>query len=128
MTIGQLLVIDDNPQSRKLMTDLLNAYGYEVRCVASGAQGLAELATTPADLVLLDIMMPDMDGFEVVRRLKAAAATRGLPIVMVTALDDDGSRARLAAAGVDTVLTKPVDRWQLKALLERLLGSRETSP
>lgn len=128
MTIGQLLVIDDNPQSRKLMTDLLNAYGYEVRCVASGAQGLAELATTPADLVLLDVMMPDMDGFEVVRRLKAAAATRGLPIVMVTALDDDGSRARLAAAGVDNVLTKPVDRWQLKALLERLLGSRETAP
>jgi CheY-like chemotaxis protein len=118
---GKALIADDDPRNRKLMNTLLRAEGYEVRCVESGAATLAAIADEVPDVLLLDLMMPGMDGFEVVRRLKAGPATRGIAIVMVTALDDEASRSRLAAAGVADVLTKPIDRWELKACLERLV-------
>jgi CheY-like chemotaxis protein len=119
---GRVLVADDDPRHRKLMDTVLHAEGYEVRSVESGVAALAAIAGEAPDVLLLDLMMPGMDGFEVVRRLKADPATRRIPIVMVTALDDDASRARLAAAGVVDVLTKPVEHWQLKACLEGLAG------
>jgi CheY-like chemotaxis protein len=125
---ANILVVDDNGLSRKLMAEMLSADGYRVRSAASGAEALTLIAAEPPDLILLDIMMPGMDGFEVVRRLKSDGATRNIDVIMVTALDDDGSRARLAAAGVDIMLTKPVDRWQLKSLLERILGNNADKP
>jgi len=125
MTERTVLFVDDNSLNRKLMTDLLTAFACRVRCADSGAQALAIVAQAPPDLILLDIMMPEMDGFEVVRRLRSNAATRAIPIVMISALDDEGSRSRLATAGVDTMLIKPIDRWQLKAVLDRLLPAPE---
>jgi CheY-like chemotaxis protein len=126
MSAKRILIVDDNSLSRKLLTDMLDAEGYEVSDVASGAEALAAIADRHPDLVLLDIMMPEMDGFEVVRRLKADKATRATRVVMVTALDDEGSRARLAAAGVDVMLTKPINRWELRSLLARTFSaSRE---
>ncbi|MCU7922171.1 MAG: response regulator [Candidatus Thiodiazotropha sp. (ex Dulcina madagascariensis)] len=122
MTATQILVVDDNPLSRKLLNDMLGAEGYSVRNAASGFEALSAIAEERPDLVLLDIMMPGMDGFEVVRRLNADQATRIPPIIMVTALDDEGSRARLAAAGINVMLTKPVDRWELRSLLSRILS------
>lgn len=119
-----LLVVDDNPLNRKLLADTLNADGYRVRCAASGSEALAAIADTAPDLLLLDVMMPGMDGFELVRQLRADRTTRELPVVMVTALDDEGSRTRLAAAGVEHLLTKPVDRWQLSSLLRKLLAEK----
>lgn len=121
-TMKKILVTDDDPRNRKLQETLLRANGYEVRSADSGRAALDLVAAEPPDLILLDLMMPDMDGFEVVRQLKADPATRSLPIIMVTALDDDGSRARLAAAGVSEVINKPVDRWALQACIEKLLG------
>jgi len=125
VTEKSVLFVDDNPLNRKLMTDLLRALGCQVHCVASGAQALARIAEMPPALILLDIMMPEMDGFEVVRRLKSKPATRAIPVVVISALDDEGSRSRLLAAGVDSLLTKPIDRWQLKAVIERLLSLTE---
>lgn len=125
---ANILVVDDNPLSRKLLTDMLSVEGYLVRCAASGAEALTLIGAEPPDLILLDIMMPEMDGFEVVRRLKADDATRAIQVIMVTALDDEGSRARLAAAGVGVMLTKPIDRWQLRSLLERTLGHGGETP
>jgi CheY-like chemotaxis protein len=125
---ANILVVDDNSLGRKLTTDMLSADGYRVRCAASGAEALTLIAAETPDLVLLDIMMPGMDGFEVVRRLKSDATTRAIRVIMVTALDDEGSRTRLAAAGINVMLTKPVDRWQLKSLLERTLGSNKDKP
>jgi CheY-like chemotaxis protein len=121
MTVKQVLVVDDNPLSRKLLNDILSAEGYSVRLAASGSEALGAITEEPPDVILLDIMMPGMDGFEVVRRLRANKTTHTPPIVMVTALDDEGSRARLAASGINDVLTKPVDRWELRALLARML-------
>jgi CheY-like chemotaxis protein len=120
---ASILVVDDNPLNRKLMAEMLTADGHRVRSAASGAEALTLIAGEPPDLILLDIMMPGMDGFEVVRRLKSDGATRNIDIIMVTALDDEGSRARLTAAGVDLVLTKPIDRWRLRSLLEQALGN-----
>jgi len=118
----KILITDDDPRNRKLEETLLQASGYKVRSVGSGQAALDAVAADPPDLILLDLMMPGMDGFEVVRRLKADPATSRIPIVMVTALDDDGSRTRLAAVGVSEVINKPLDRWALQACVDRLLG------
>jgi CheY-like chemotaxis protein len=118
----KILVTDDDPRNRKLEEALLRANGYAVRSVESGRAALDAVAADPPDLILLDLMMPGMDGFEVVRQLKADTATFRIPIIMVTALDDPASRARLATAGVSEVITKPVDRWVLQACVEKLLG------
>jgi CheY-like chemotaxis protein len=110
-----VLVVDDDALNRKLIETLLRADGHAVVSADTGAAALAAVAASRPDLLILDLMMPGMDGFEVIRRLRATPAGSRLPILMVTALDDPASRARLAAAGIERVLTKPVDRWQLKA-------------
>jgi CheY-like chemotaxis protein len=121
-TDKKILIADDDLRNRKLMETLLRIEGYQVLATESGKALLAAVAEDRPDLILLDLMMPGMDGFEVVRRLKADEKNRDIPIVMVTALDDVGSSLRLRAAGVADMLPKPVDRWQLKKILDQLLG------
>jgi CheY-like chemotaxis protein len=118
-----VLVVDDDALNRKLLETLLRADGYEVSSVDSGAAALEAVISQAPGLVLLDAMMPGMDGFEVARRLKANQATSAIPLVMITALDDAASGTRLSAAGVEAVLNKPVDRWELKSVLIRILGA-----
>lgn len=117
-----VLVVDDDARNRKLMELLIQAEGYPVASVASGAAALVAVAADTPGLILLDIMMPDMDGFEVLRRLRADSQASRIPVIMVTALDDEASRMRLGAAGASRVLSKPVDRWALKACLSEFLG------
>jgi len=119
----KILFADDDLRNRKLMETLLRIDGYRVLAVESGQALLDEVDQEMPDLIMLDLMMPGMDGFEVLRRLKASERTRNIPIVMVTALDDEGSSLRLRAAGVADTLSKPVDRWQLKKTLDQLLGA-----
>lgn len=119
---GTVLVVDDDPRNRKLMETLIRAEGFAVRSVDSGTAALAAVADEVPGLVLLDIMMPGMDGFDVLRRLKADPLLNGIPVIMVTALDDEASRARLSAAEASRVITKPVDRWVLRAYLREFLG------
>jgi CheY-like chemotaxis protein len=120
MTTKQILVVDDNPLSRKLLSEILRAEGYSVRNADSGLEALRAIAEELPDIVLLDIMMPGIDGFEVVRRLKADDTIQTPTIIMVSALDDEGSRARLAGSGINLSLTKPIDRWELRSLLTHL--------
>lgn len=127
-TPRRLLVVDDDHYNRKLLDTLLRAEGFAVRHASNGFEALEAVAAEPPDAVLLDLMMPDMDGFEVAKRLRANPASRGTPIVMVTALDDEASRARLSTAGIDAVLTKPVDRWALKVCLEQLFAGDSHEP
>lgn len=121
-TKKKILITDDDPCNVMLMETLLETNGYEIRSATSGQAALDAVAIDQPDLILLDLMMPGMDGFEVVRRLKANPATARILIIMVTALDDNGSRTRLAAAGVSEVINKPLDRWTLQACINKLLG------
>lgn len=120
-TQKKILITDDDPRNRKLVETLLLASDYAVHGVSSGQAALEAIAADPPDLILLDLMMPGMDGFEVVRKLKSDPSTCRIPIIMLTALDDEGSRSRLAAAGVNDVVTKPIDRWLLQSGIDKLL-------
>ena len=111
---ARILVVDDEERNRRLLVAMLEAEGYSAAEAADGKQALELVRRGPPDLVLLDIMMPGIDGYEVARTLKADAATKAIPIVMVTALDDRESRLRGLEAGAEDFVTKPVDRNELR--------------
>ena len=116
-----ILVVDDEPVNRKLMAALLTPLGHEIFTAADGEAALYTLAHAPIDLVLLDVMMPGTDGFEVCRRIKSDEETRMLPVVLVTALDDVASRIRGIEAGADDFINKPANRAELVARVQSLL-------
>ena len=105
---ARILVVDDIPANVKLLEARLSAEYFDVITASNGAQALDICARSECDLILLDVMMPDMDGFEVCRRLKANPKTHFIPVVMVTALDSPSDRVRGLEAGADDFLTKPV--------------------
>ena len=116
-----ILIVDDEHHNRKLLELLLQPEGYVTRSVASGEEALAAVAGSPPDLILLDIMMPGMDGYQVATALKADLATSNIPIVMVTALLDRDARLAGLQAGAEEFLTKPVDRAELWLRVRNLL-------
>jgi two-component system cell cycle response regulator len=105
---ARVLVVDDIPANVKLLEARLSAEYFDVATAYSGTEALAMCERAESDIVLLDVMMPDMDGFEVCRRLKSNPATHHIPVVMVTALDQPSDRVRGLEAGADDFLTKPV--------------------
>ncbi len=105
---ARVLVVDDVPANVKLLEARLSAEYFDVATAYSGTEALALAERAECDIVLLDVMMPDMDGFEVCRRLKTNPATHHIPVVMVTALDQPSDRVRGLEAGADDFLTKPV--------------------
>jgi two-component system, cell cycle response regulator len=117
---ARILVVDDLEPNRKLLKTRLSVEYFEVLTAANGPQALAICETGGCDIVLLDVMMPDMDGIEVCRRLRSASATAHLPIVLVTALDRPADRVRGLEAGADDFLTKPVDGVALVARVRSL--------
>ena len=123
----KILIADDDARNRKLLETLLASEGYQVASAPSGQAVLSAALADKPDLILLDLMMPGMDGFEVLRHLKAIPELQDIDVVMVTALDDTGSRARMNAAGAAGLLVKPVDRWKLKEVLEQMLGGTDAA-
>jgi two-component system cell cycle response regulator len=117
---ARVLVVDDIPANVKLLEARLSAEYFDVVTASNGAQALEICARARCDIVLLDVMMPDMDGFEVCRRLKASPATHFVPVVMVTALDGPSDRVRGLEAGADDFLTKPVSDVVLIARVRSL--------
>jgi len=117
----RILAVDDEEQNRRLMRALLGAIGYEVDTAANGAEALEKVAACPPDIVLLDAVMPTMNGLETARKLKATEETRIIPIIMVTGLREIEDKVNAFEAGVDDFLTKPFEKVELQARIASLL-------
>lgn len=119
-----ILVVDDDPRSRKLLVGYLRAEGYRVEEAENGETALASAGALPPDLVLLDVMMPGMTGYEVCKRLKEAPATRLCQVMLVTALDGSPDRVEGLDTGADDFVSKPVRREEFLAKVRALLRVR----
>ena len=122
----RILVVDDERRNRDLLEVLLVADGHDVVTASCGEDALAMLAAEPVDLVLLDVMMPGMDGYQVVSRIRGEQATGHIPVVLISALDDSSSRAHGLRAGAQAFVTKPINRAEIAACVRQLLGSGTT--
>src|SRR5688572_8129707 len=118
---NSILVVDDDSSNRLLLEELLRAQGYEVITAADGQQALDTVVRHPPDLVLCDVMMPVLNGFDVCRLLKDRPETELTPVVLVTALMATADRVRGIEAGADDFLNKPYDHSELLARVRSLL-------
>jgi PleD family two-component response regulator len=112
-----VLIVDDTPANLRLLSQMLMEHGYKVRAVTSGTRALASIEAAPPDLILLDIRMPEMDGYAVCEQLKAQASTREIPVVFVSSLDETGDKVRAFAVGGADFVTKP---FQVEEVVARV--------
>src|SRR5438093_291225 len=112
-----ILLVEDNEMNRDMLSRRLQRHGFEIAIATDGAQGVALATALAPDLILMDMSLPVIDGWEATRQIKAGEATRGIPIIALTAHAMEGDREKALAAGCDDYDTKPVD---LKRLLEKI--------
>ena len=120
----KVLVVDDNPQNLELLVAYLDSLKCQVLTAADGLDAIEKVHQGGIDLILLDIMMPRMSGFEVCRKLKSDPTTRDIPIIMVTALNELSDIERGVESGTDDFITKPVNRLELLTRVKSLLRVR----
>jgi CheY-like chemotaxis protein len=113
--VSIVLIVDDEPTGRDILEGILTDRGYHLAFASNGSEALILAARLTPDLILLDVMMPGMDGFEVCQHLRADPLLNSIPVIMVTALDDQESRLRGIEAGADDFISKPLDRTELRA-------------
>ncbi len=122
---SKILVVDDNAQNLELLMAYLEGLpNVTVIPASNGIEAMIKVGRDLPDLILLDVMMPKMSGFEVCRQIKSDPATRDMPVIMVTALNEMGDHERARDCGTDEFLTKPVDRTELVARVRSLLSVR----
>jgi two-component system, OmpR family, alkaline phosphatase synthesis response regulator PhoP len=121
---SRVLIADDNEQNRELLDAYLADETYEILMAHDGQQTMEVVAASHPDLILLDIMMPRMSGYEVCEQLKANPETRSIPVLMVTALNEMGDIEKAVKAGCDDFLSKPVNQLELKTRVRSLLRVR----
>jgi len=121
--VPRVVVVDDNEEGLALMTYLLRCSGYEVATARHGLEGLEAARRDVPDLFIIDIQMPVMDGFALLKELKRDAVLRAIPAVGVTALATVGDRERVLAAGFDGYLSKPINPGTFVTDIEALIGS-----
>jgi DNA-binding NarL/FixJ family response regulator len=121
----RLLVVDDDPGLLLAVSDTLRAEGYDVATARRGADALVRVAETLPDLIISDIRMPGMDGYELARKLRSSARTRLVPIVFLTAKDETADRIEGFRTGVDAYITKPFDSEELTAIVAGILNRVE---
>ena len=123
-TKGSVLVVDDNPDNLRLLSGILTDQGYKVRPAPSGALALKSVRSTLPDLILLDIKMPEMDGYEVCRRLKAEEQTSDIPVIFISALDDVMDKVKGFGVGAVDYITKPFQHEEVLARVRTHLELR----
>ncbi len=121
---SKILVVDDNAQNLELIVAYLDTIDCKISTAVDGVEALDKVQAEQPDLILLDIMMPRMSGFEVCRKLKSDPATRDIPIIMVTALNELGDIERGVESGTDDFISKPVNRLELLTRVKSLLRVR----
>jgi CheY-like chemotaxis protein len=122
----KILLVEDNEMNRDMLSRRLIRSGYEIILAVDGAQGVAMAASAAPDLVLMDMSLPVLDGWEATRRLKGDPATRGVPVIALTAHAMAGDEAKAREAGCDDFDTKPVEYPRLLSKIEGLLQKRKT--
>jgi two-component system cell cycle response regulator len=122
---GRVLIVDDDSNTLEILRRWLSREGYEIVSADNGSAGLEALASGVFDVIVLDVMMPGMDGLQVCERLRANPAWRAIPVVLLTAKDDIETRARGMLLGVSEYLTKPVNKLELFARVRAQLHTRE---
>jgi DNA-binding response OmpR family regulator len=123
--VPRILIADDNPQGVELLEAYLSDCGCEIRTAGDGEETLRHVAAWHPDLILLDIMMPRISGFEVCKRLRADPATRDIGVLMITALDQPSDVERAVDAGTDDFLRKPINKNELLVRVRSVLRSRQ---
>ena len=118
---ARILIVDDHEDNVELLRARLEAWGYATECAVDGEEALAKIEKSPPDLVLLDVMMPKIDGIEVARRVKGNESLPFIPIIMQTALDATENKVEGLNAGADDYITKPIDFAELKARMTSML-------
>jgi DNA-binding response OmpR family regulator len=122
-----ILIVDDEPHLALLLAEVLAEAGYDAHAIDNGHDALETVRRDPPDLMLLDVQMPGLDGFEVATRLKADPATASIPIIMLSAMAGRGARVIGLESGAEEYLAKPFDRVELLARVRNLLRLRENA-
>lgn len=125
MSREKILIAEDNPEGAELLEAFLDGTDYDTRLAVDGDDALKKVQSFKPDLILLDVMMPKISGFEVCKRLKSNAETRGIVILMITALDQHHDIDRAVEVGTNDFLTKPINKQELLLRIKAALMSRQ---